>query len=596
MGELKTSLFAGSKLRPLNAIAVVGLLLASFWVYAATVANEFVWDTVFYLQVHEQRIAQLNIDNFIWMLTSAEAFYWHPVTWLSWAADYKFYGGLDAGGFHLTNVVIHGLNSGLLFILLLKLLSFTRNRQPVAETVTGQNAILPAFIAALVFAVHPQHVESVAWVAERKDLLCQFFLLLALITYLDQHWQNGKDRWAGSGMTLVFFLLALMSKPMAVTFPLLLLLLDVYPLGRSRYYQPGTESGGPTPVIRLLWEKWPYFLAALLVAVATIAASQGAITQVPVGIKLLNAFNSVVAYISKFLIPISFTPHYPYFTTPAKGIEFQHFVPVIGFLAISLSVVVAWTRGHRGWLIGWLFYLVSLLPVLGLISAGTQGMADRFSYFPTLPFYLAIAFGAKKIGDQFSAGLQRLALVAGLVLVLLLGLKTANQVKVWRNELTLFQSIIDVYPDNYTARDNMGILLLRAGAYEAAIRQFNAIEQMPVDQTSMLSWRVIAHLETGNLEGALRDLGQLKNHSEGHPRLRLDRDCYHYDLGWVHAQMGNPGRAAKQFSLVADESSLAIQAGQWLDSIDDGGAEPSAVEPASALPGYCPALFPQNWR
>ncbi|NNL95380.1 MAG: hypothetical protein HKO64_07120 [Xanthomonadales bacterium] len=593
---MKTSQVSGSKFRPLNAIAVVGLLLASLWVYAGTVANEFVWDTVFYLQVHEQRIAQLNLENFIWMLTSAEAFYWHPVTWWSWAADYKLYGGLDAGGFHLTNVVIHGLNSGLLFLLLLKVLGFTRNRLPVAETITGQHAILPAFIAALVFAVHPQHVESVAWVAERKDLLCQFFLLLALITYFDQHSQNRKARWSGSGLTLVFFLLALMSKPMAVTFPLLLLLLDVYPLGRSRYYQPGTESAGPTPVTRLLWEKWPYILAALLVAVATIAASQGAITQVPVGIKLLNAFNSIVAYISKFLIPVSFTPHYPYFTTPAKGVELQHFIPVIGFLAISASVVVAWIKGHRGWLIGWLFYLVSLLPVLGLISAGTQGMADRFSYFPTLPFYLAIAIGVKKIGDRFSASFQRMALIAGLGVVLLLGFKTANQVKVWRNELTLFQSIIDIYPDNYTARDNMGILLLRAGAYDAAIRQFNAIEQMPVDQTPMLSWRVIAHLETGNLDGALRDLVQLKNYAEGHPRLRLDLDCYHYDLGWIHAQLGSPDRAVEQFLLLGPDSSLAYQASQWLDSIAAGEAEAAAVERAPALPGYCPALFPQNWR
>jgi len=177
----------------------------------------------------------------------------------------------------------------------------------------------------------------------------------------------------------------------------------------------------------------------------------------------------------------------------------------------------------------------------------------------------------------------------------LLALKTISQTRVWKNEFTLFQSIIKLYPDNPTARDNMGILLFRAGEYGAAIRQFNAIEQMPVDPTSMLSWRVVAHVETGSLDMAMRDLERLGQFAAGHPRLRLDEDCFRYDLGWIHAQQGSLEQATSAFSSVREDSELAVYARQWLEQISnsEGQGSPGATPD---MPGFCRVLFPQNWR
>ncbi len=219
----------------LASLAIFGI---SMWAYYGSTENAFVWDTITYLHHHVWYLSQVSLDNTIWMFLSLEVANWHPLTWVSWALDYQIYGGFSTWGYHLTSNILHSINAILVFILTLVLFglnyntnSGTTKRYPIS---TNNNALIAAFMAALLWAVHPQHVESVAWVAERKDLLCQLFILLAMLAYVKYVScdEAKKRRW--HYVTMGMFLLAIMSKPMAVTFPAILLLMDVYPLRRTK--------------------------------------------------------------------------------------------------------------------------------------------------------------------------------------------------------------------------------------------------------------------------------------------------------------------------------------------------------------------------
>ncbi len=372
------------------------LMIVSMWVYYGTTENLFVWDSYHYLLGYTDHISSLTVENLWWMATSLEFYNWHPLTWFSWALDYQLYGGLSAWGFHFSNNLLHAINSALMFVLILTTLGLVN---PVAEKFAirkDNNSLAAAFLASLLFAVHPQHVESVAWVAERKDLLCQLFLLLSLLAYVKYVTcsQLTRKRWYLT--TFGLFFLAVLSKPMAVTFPVVLLLVDIYPLRRTRLAKPIFSAVHQKSFLSLLVEKVPFFLMSLVLVLTTVMAQDtaiGTMVEFPVMARIVNAVHSTIFYLEKFLIPLWLSPHYSYFQIEGSESALKALLVFSIFLGITLAAFLAWRKQKRAWLIAWIFYLVTLSPVLGLIQVGFQGAADRYVYFPTVPVYLLIAGG-----------------------------------------------------------------------------------------------------------------------------------------------------------------------------------------------------------
>jgi tetratricopeptide (TPR) repeat protein len=567
---------------------LAGLVVAiTLFVYAGTTGNYFVWDTVHYLVSYEQQISSLNIENLYWMLTSLEFVNWHPLTWFSWAVDYQLYGGLDPWGYHFSSNVIHALNSALVFVLaltVLRLCGASPGQQLVDE---DRNRIAAAFLAALLFAVHPQHVESVAWVAERKDLLCQFFLLLTLLAYIKYTCceRSNSIRWYL--VTTGLFCLAVMSKPMAVTLPALLLLLDVYPLHRTRLTAETTVARNRESVLHLVLEKIPFFIISAGLAFITLHAQTEAIKAVALDLRLLNAFNSLVLYLDKLLLPLNLSPHYPYSVNPGEPVTWEAFVPVVICLGITVAAVVAWFRRHRAWLIAWLFFIVSLSPVLGIIQVGIQGAADRYTYFPTLPVYLLIAAG-------IVAALQRLrvggrALVLSLVFILLLPLSwiTQQQIQVWENQVSLWSRAVHYYPDSVLPRQNLGIAYFNNAEYEKSIEYLSATDNMDLVSITMFALRGQSYLKLGRFEEAFADHISLVVAVDSKPDYEVDTDCIQYNLAWIYAQLDSAPEALELFQRVSPASSTGADAAAWVNHLENAGEQPMTDQEKSGLPAYC---------
>ena len=241
---------------------------------------------------------------------------WHPLTWLSWALDYQFFGGLDARGFHLTNNVLHALNSVGVFALLCLLLDLPRGN---GKRAAQRYVIAASGLGALLFTLHPQHVESVAWVAQRKDLLFQLFALLSLFNYLRYGARIGHSPRRDMNWSLFWYALACLSKPMAVTFPVLLLIIDIFPLRRIKIAPSANRASEDPGFGSLLVEKSPFFALGAALIVITLVAQQDALKIVSLDLRILNAFHAIQFYLQKLLLPLDLSPFHPYFMDPAAG-------------------------------------------------------------------------------------------------------------------------------------------------------------------------------------------------------------------------------------------------------------------------------------
>ena len=342
----------------------------------------------------------LTLGGIKWAFDGAHASNWHPLTWLSHMADCDLF-GLNPAGPHLVNILFHAANTALLFILIFQL---TQRLWP------------SAFVAAL-FAWHPLHVESVAWVAERKDVLSTFFSLLTLLSYTRYVRQNHRrDFW----LALSFFVLALLSKPMPVTLPLVMLLLDYWPLNRVAACGVEGEGSGPQMIRRssfipLIWEKWSFFLLAALLCAATILAQHTAVSSletVPFNCRLENAVTAYGGYLWKMIWPLHLAIFYPLEMPIAWSLLAESVIILTG-----VSVIAWRERKDNPWLItGWLWFLVTLVPVIGLVQVGGQSMADRYSYFPLVGIFLAVTFSAEAVIERFNHLKTWFALMAILIL------------------------------------------------------------------------------------------------------------------------------------------------------------------------------------
>ena len=440
----------------LDFLVCLFLVITTLVVYWQVKNHEFIgFDDVTYVTKNPHLQAGLSLEGITWAFTSERAGNWHPLTWLSHMLDIQVY-GMAPGRHHLTNVLFHIMNTLLLFLV------FRRMTGALWQS---------AFVAAL-FALHPLHVESVAWIAERKDVLSTFFWMLTMGAYV---WYVERQGFLRYLPVLLFFILGLLAKPMLVTLPFVLLLLDYWPLSR---FQFGHQNGNiviqqKSVVIRLICEKIPLFALAAASCIVTLFAQQsgGAIcsfSAFPINIRIANALVSYVGYIVKMLWPHQLAVLYPH-----PGM--LPWIQVIGacLLLVFISILAVMTLKRRPWLIvGWVWYIVTLVPVIGLVQVGSQAMADRYTYVPLIGIFIMIAWGIPELLSGWrnrKIGLSTMAVACLLVLMA----TTWFQVRYWANSVTLFERALAVTENNYVLHSNLGVTLFSKGRVDEAIGHFH---------------------------------------------------------------------------------------------------------------------------
>jgi protein O-mannosyl-transferase len=438
-------------------VLAVGIVIVTAAVYMPIIGHDFInFDDNSYITENDFIKGGVTLPGLRWAFTTMYQANWHPLTWLSHMLDIEIY-GLRPGGHHLTSLLLHEVNALLLFRLLL----------------ISTGAAWRSGAVAFLFAVHPLHVESVAWAAERKDVLSAFFFLMTLTFYCQYVQSPSARRYI---LTLAAFSLGLMAKPMLVSVPLLLLLFDYWPYGRIG--RGGVEAAGggavapPVAVGRLVLEKVPFAVIALASCIVTLyAQTQGRavapVTTFPLAARLSNALVGYGTYLAKTICPARLSVFYP-LTLPTP--QWQVVTASVIFVVISLLVV---RNGRRRpyLLTGWLWYLVSLLPVIGIVQVGGQSIADRYTYIPLIGIFLLISWGVR---DLMKGGepLRRAAIPLVALVLLAFTIQCALQVRYWKNDLTLFSHALEVTERNFVAEKVIADDLQRRGLNDEALRHY----------------------------------------------------------------------------------------------------------------------------
>jgi len=462
----------------------------------------------------------------IWAFTTFHVANWHPLTWMSHMLDCQLF-GLRPGMHHLTSLLLHTANSVLLF-LLLRMMTDALWRS--------------AFVAAL-FALHPLHVESVVWIAERKDVLGAFFWLLTMWAYA--HYAE-RQRFSRYLLALLFFAMGLMAKPMLVTLPFVLLLVDYWPLNRLQFGQPRNDSNlriKKLSIYHVVWEKIPFFVLAGISSVLTLLAQQKAgalktLDVLPLKIRTANALVSYISYIGKMIWPQNFAVFYPY-----PGIVPMWQTVGAGLSLICLSVLSAMlVRRERRFsyvAVGWLWYLGTLVPVIGLVQVGSQAMADRYTYIPLIGLFIIISWGFYDFVSSWKNQRIVLAISTGVVLFALMAC-TWLQVGLWKNSITLFKHALNVTDNNYKAHNLLGIALERQGRPKGALNHYSEALRIKPDYAE-------AHYNIGKVfmrQGRLKE--SLGYYSEA-LGIKPDYADAHNNLGVALARQGRLKEAINHF-------------------------------------------------
>jgi protein O-mannosyl-transferase len=504
-------------------LVAIGTAVFTFLIYLPALQNSFVfWDDNTY--IYENRLITSFDWKFIkWSFTEFAADNWHPLTWISHALDYAVW-GLNSMGHHLTSIFFHALNTFLVTLLTARLLKSTGRDSLPGRVLSGNVALTAAIVTGLLFGVHPLHVESVAWVSERKDVLSVFFFLLSLLTYLRYSAHPVATENPRSINTfpvtsffqkyyllsIAFFLLGILSKPMVVTLPVVLLLLDWYPLKRF------TNSRG---LVSVLPEKIPFFLLSLSSTVVTLFAQKSAlasVTGLPFSSRLLSAAKSLMAYIEKMLWPADLIPFYPYPVT-ISIFSMEYLIPVLILIIITAACLYALKANKQKiWLTVWGYYVITMLPVIGIIQVGKQELADRYTYLPSIgPFVLAgVAAGMLfTFLQKRKAVLKTVSLSISFFMLFCLSYATVRQIGVWKDSITLWNHEIEVLakrPDRqylYLSIPfyNRGVIYADQGNPDMAIADFTmAIYLSPIDYITY-HLRGAVYASKGMYEQALND-------------------------------------------------------------------------------------------
>src|SRR5579884_2357793 len=511
------------KLYPWTDLWIAILLVAGIAiVYGQVVDHEFLnYDDPVYVTANPIVRNGLTLAGVRWAFTSAHDANWIPLTWLSHTLDCQLF-GVHSVAQHLTNVFLHATNTLLLFFLLKRM---TGARWP------------SAFVAAL-FALHPLHVESVAWIAERKDVLCTFFFFLTIYAYL-----RCVERPTAARYTLVaaLFICTLMSKPMGVTLPIVLILLDFWPLRRAQ------------ALLGIVLEKLPLFALSVVIGVVAFLAQHHAgavavLEHVPLGLRIENAIVSYIAYIGVFIWPANLAVFYPY---PASIPAWQWICAVIGLATCTVFVLKEVSR----WpflAVGWLWFLMTLLPVIGLIQVGSQSRADRYTYIPLVGIGIMLAWSLQRLGRS-GAIIATAACVAWAA--------TAwHNVQYWHDTLALFEHAAQSTTNNYVAYTNIADQLRATGHVEEAIPWFERAYHVRPDEEQVL-YNLGASLQVAGRNAEAMSI--LTNASNLHP------DSYKIHVALADAAMraGAADRAAAEYKRALQLRSDGAEANYGLGGV-----------------------------
>jgi tetratricopeptide (TPR) repeat protein len=519
-----------------SVILGVPLVVATFVVYLPVDHHPFVnYDDVVYVVNNPHIQSGLDWDTISWAFTTFYQFNWHPLTWISHAIDVQMF-QLEPGGHHVTNLLLQIVNVLLLYWVLMR-----------ATGYVGRSAMVAGL-----FALHPVNVESVAWVSERKNLLSMMFFLLALGAY---RWyvEAGVTAQAGAKhaakvqspvgryvLMALLFAMGLMSKPQIITFPFILLLWDYWPLQRlapAGYGMRSSTMTEPMQPPRSFWwlvkEKIPLFAICAASAVVTVIAQKagGAVVSLemyPFSIRLTNAIVAYVRYIGKCFWPTNLIPIYPH---PWHTLPMLQVIPALVVLLAITALAVAALR-HRYLLMGWLWFLGALVPMIGLVHVGNQAMADRYAYLPFIGLFVMICWGVAELAEWQQIPVTALRSVGAIVLVVLAVL-THHQLAYWNDNVTLWTHAINSSTENYVAHDNLALLLIEQGQTDEAMKHFHAaLAIFPSDPTSNLQIAVYDH-QQGRLQEAIARYDQMISQTPdgpGRAELLANRGLVYVDL------------------------------------------------------------------
>ena len=543
-----------ARLRLTTWLMAVLLVLVTITLYWPATSHDFVnYDDDMYVKDNTHVTSGLTLENARWAFRTDYAGNWHPVTWLSHMLDCQIF-GLNPWGHHLTGVLLHALNAGLVFMWL--------------RLMTG--ATWRSLLVAALFALHPLRVESVAWVSERKDVLSGCFGLLALIAYAryaQGRRQNAECRMQKPAtptahhapritfppstfylLSLFFFALGLMSKPMLVTWPLVMLLLDYWPLRRMQNAAASTTHHvsrftfhvSRTTLLPLLFEKIPFFILVALMSVVTLVAQQhgGAVMgakSLPVDARVGNALISYGRYLGKLFWPADLAIYYPH---PGQWPLGK--VVLAGGLILGISLLLFVTRRRTPvLLVGWLWFLATLIPVIGLVQVGGQAMADRYTYLPSLGVLILSVWGACELTRGWRHQVLVLLVAGGGASLLCLAL-TRQQLGYWQNNETLFRQALEVTENNQIAHKSLGDALDKKGQTDEAIAHFQEAIRLKPGYADVHNNLGNTLLKKGQADEAIA-------HFQEAIRLKPGYANAYNNFGNALLRKGQPGEAIRQY-------------------------------------------------
>jgi len=535
-------------------LIVVFLILASFIAFGRIMGNDFInFDDDKFITENKNVQSGINAESIKWALTASyPPDFWHPLTWLSHMLDWSLFGA-NAGGHHLVSLLWHIGSAILLFLFLSK--------------TTG--SLWPSAFVAALFALHPLRVESVAWAAERKDVLSVFFGLASLYAYA---YYAESSKLSKYFLSLVLFVLSLMAKPMFITLPFVLLLLDHWPLGRwqkainpvnmrvsnntSLVKKKGKrrkaysiiEKKISTPIKSrghliggLLWEKMPFiFLSvALTIMVAWQLKDVGQLTSLqhlPLFKRVMNVIISYVSYLGKTFWPVDLAVFYPY----QYALPLWQFLGALLILLLISAVVILYIRKLPFLFVGWFWYLGTLVPVIGLVQGGAQAMAGRYIYFPSIGIAIILTWGIVYLLPKEK--LRKIILIpAAVILLSVLTFLTWQQCGYWKNSVSLFNHALQVTKNNYLAHYNLGYALKDQGKTEEALSEFReAVRIRPSFAAAHNSIGIILEMYYKKYDEAIY-------HYQSCLIIEPDNYGYHFNLGLVLAKNGNLKEAVEHF-------------------------------------------------
>lgn len=532
---------------------ICGLLaISTFAVYAPSLSYGFInYDDPFYITGNQIVRGGLTIEGIRWAFTTDYVGNWHPLTWLSHMADVELF-GVNPPLHRMTNILLHVANSILLFLVFRKM---TGDRWPSAA------------VAAL-FALHPFHVESVVWVAERKDVLSTFFAILAIAAY--QRWRAART-WHGYALIMGLFALALMAKPMVVTLPCILLLLDLWPGGRFT----GVDAPAKA-LLRATVEKVPLFLLAAISSAITIATQSGggatrSLVELSLYARAANALSAYGSYAFKTLIPVELVFFYPH---AGDALPVWKAALGGGFLLSVSTLALVFLRRAPYVFVGWFWYVGTLLPVIGILQVGDQAMADRYTYVPLIGLFIVFAWGARDLvkkwpNDRFVRAVPALAVCFLGVLCAV----TVRQVRFWRDDITLYERCLRLTENNAPNHVNLGMAYHSAGRFDDAEEQYLAALRIEPEA-------FIAHLNLGSLNvNTGRPLAAV-NYFKAAAALQPDRIDVYINLGKAYAALEDwsPAVAAFRQAIARNPEALVARFQLGAALIRLGRHEEGAVE------------------